>query len=581
MGAGGSSGHSRGTAGSPKTGDAPRPAGASATTKAREREGASQAAASSGGLAEAEAEAKPCATHSNKGDALHVIVRLLKPGEALSQEVGRVIEGAPITGNSIPPPPPEASEEGTQFGWFVEDLERPGTWEPYTKESADRLEDAFLNMRSTCTVVMKKRTYTVNLQTMQQLAAAPAGAGSLYPAQQQRTREVKRVPVVTCTDPNTGEVKVREAPQKMVDPFADEEEESANGQPHKIAEGASDVFGADADNAAVTTATEGSHLPHLIRTVVPHTSPIYTMECTPDMQQLCPEACALVEPAGGALVLSSGHDLQLLEWSIQSSTVVTRYALPGTTPKNSVLTANYSSTAKWVVAGLDDCTARLYAIGNPTEVYRLVGHTHKVYGAGILSGDTQAVTASMDCRVKLWDIETGACVRTVVPHKSHIFALRPHPADANFALTAGEDRVVCMHDFRLESSIATVFTGHERTVWDVDWNPVDATFAACGMDCTARIFDPRVSTAAVETLRSHSRALHSIKYTPRGRGLLSCSKDSFVTMTDSTNWRVQWQAKAHGATVFRVRYQTGKSVMLTASSDSSVNVWSWGAIAQL
>ncbi|KAG5476717.1 hypothetical protein CUR178_03890 [Leishmania enriettii] len=579
MGAAGSLAKSRGLRSLSKTSNAPKSSGVSATTNAHDGEGASKAAASSSGAAET--ETKPATAVPRQGDTLHVIVRLLKPGEALSEDVGRVIEGAPITESHIPPPPSETSQEGTQFGWFVEDLERLGTWEPYAKESADRLEDAFLNMRSTCTVVMKKRSYTVNLQTMQQLTAAPAGAASTYPAQQQRTREVKRVPVVTYTDPNTGEVKVREAPLNMVDPFADDEEESAKGPLQKIAEGAGDVVSAGGDNADIATATEGSHLPHLIRTVVPHTSPIYTMECTPEVQQLCPEACAVVEPAGGALVLSSGHDLQLLEWSIQSSAVVTRYALPGTTSRNSVLTANYSSTAKWVVAGLDDCTARLYAIGNPTEVCRLVGHTHKVYGTGILAGDTQAVTASMDCRVKLWDIETGACVQTVVPHKSHIFALRPHPTDTNFALTAGEDRVVCMHDFRLETSVAAVFTGHERTIWDVDWNPANTTFAACGMDCTARIFDPRVSAAAVETLRTHSRALHSIKYTPRGRGLLSCSKDTFVSMTDCTNWRVQWQAKAHAATVFRVRYHAGKSVMLTASSDSSVNVWKWGAVAQL
>ncbi|CAJ1989726.1 WWE domain/WD domain G-beta repeat [Leishmania donovani] len=581
MGAGGVSPQSRGVALSLTTGGSSRAAATTARANPRRRASAPRAAGTSG--AAAAAGTKPGAAISYmKGDTLRVIARLLKPGETLSQEVGRVMEGALITGHSIPPPPPETKKEGTVFGWFVEDLERPGTWEPYAKESADRLEDAFLNMRGTCTVVMKKRSYTVDLHTMQQLPAASAGAASTYPAQQQqRTREVKRVPVVTYTDPNTGEVKVQEALLKMVDPFMDEEEDNDNGQPQQIAEGAGDVIGAGADGAAVAAELEAGHLPHLIRTVVPHSSPIYTMECTPDVQQLCPEARAVVDPAGGALVLSSGRDRQLLEWSIETSTVITRYEVPGTTSKNSVLTANYSCTAKWMVAGLDDCTARLYAIGNPSEVYRLEGHTHKVYGAGVLVGDAQAATASMDCHVKLWDIATGVCVRSTVPHKSHIFALRPHPTDPNVALTAGEDCKVCLHDFRRGNSVAAVFTGPDRTIWDVDWNPANITFAACGMDCTTRIFDPRVSTTAVKMLRSHSRAVHSIKYTPQGRGVLSCSKDSFVSLADTTNWSVQWQAKAHTTTVFRVRYHAGKSVMVTAGSDSSVNVWSWGELTQL
>jgi WD40 repeat protein len=537
-----------------------------------------------------------------RGSQLRVIIRHLKPGEMLSLEVGRVIEGGSVAlrGGAdavglMPPPPPEANCNGTVFGWFVEDPDNLGRWEPYSRESADRLEDAFLHMRDTCTVVMKKHTYTVNLTKMQQLL--PAG-GSTAASAVSRTREVKRVPVVQCTDPATGNVVLKEAPTNLIDPFAEEDGgEGGEGEraSQVIAQGAGDTAGGGGGAAAASSSAatcsptslyDGSTaalrgLPHLIRTIVPHSSPIYTMETTPSVGQLCPEARAVADPAGGALVLSSGRDCKLLEWSLDTSRVITKYELPGITDKNSVLTAKYSATGKWVIAGLDDRTARLYAIGNPNEIHRLEGHTHKVYGAGILAGDRQAVTASMDCRVKVWDIATGTCVHTIIPHKSHIFALRPHPTDANFALTAGEDRTVCMHDFRQENSVVGIFTGHEQTIWDVDWNPVESTFASCGIDSTMRIYDPRVSTIAAQTLRSHTKPVHSLTYTPHGRGLLSCSKDFYVNLTGTDDWMVRWQAKAHAATVFRVRYHAGKEVMLTAASDSSVNVWTWKAVNQL
>lgn len=570
MGAGGSSDKKVGAAGptsAANAGSAKRPAGAAAATTAAPPGGA--------------------AGTVKRGDHLRVIVRRLQPGECLSFEVGRVTAG-PIAGGSgahaatgnTPPPPPS----GTLFGWFVEDLDRPGTWEPYNRESADRLEDAFLHLRDTCTVVVKKHTYTVSLTTMQQLPSAGGGAASAGVAAS-RTREVKRVPVVQYADPATGEVKIKEAPVSMVDPFA-EDGEATQAEEHGIAQGAGDTVAAAAGASSTAPVYDGDAaalggLPHLIRTVVPHTSPIYTMEPTPNLEQLCAEARAVVEPAGGALVLSSGKDRQLLEWSLDSARVVTKYELPGITDKNAVLTANYSATGKWMIAGLDDRTARLYAIGNPNEIHRLEGHTHKVYGTGILAGDVRAITASMDCRVKVWDISTGTCVHTIIPHKSHIFTLRPHPSDGNFALTAGEDRNVCMHDFRQENSVVGIFTGHERTIWDVDWNPVDGTFASCGMDSTVRIYDPRASTMAAQTLNSHTKAVHSIKYTPRGRGLLSCSKDYYANLTNTDDWRVRWQAKAHAATVFRARYHAGKEVMLTAASDSSVNIWAWKGVNQL
>ncbi|KAG5501897.1 hypothetical protein JKF63_04167 [Porcisia hertigi] len=580
MGAGGSSQQSSRLISSKTTAGAATTNDRNATATSSGQRGETSRTAAPGRSAAADNPTLGLVVSYKMGDVLPLIVRHLEPNEMLSKGVGMVIEGTSSAGHTVPPPPPEMNPEETVFGWFVENLEKPGTWEPYAKESSDRLEEAFLNMRSTCAVVMKKRSYTVNLQTMQQMPAESPANIDIHPVQQQRIRKVRRAPVVTYSDPDTGELRTREAPLQTVDPFSDEGSDN-HGESEKIAKGDGDIVVADARDAPFIATAEDGYLPHLIRTVVPHHLPIYTIECTPEVAQLCPEARAVVEPAGGALLLSSGRDMQLLEWSLETSTVVTRYALPRTSPKNSVLTANYSSTGKWVVAGLDDRTARLYAIGNPDEVHLLKGHTHKVYGAGVLPGDLQVATASMDCQVKLWDIEGGTCVRTVVAHKSHIFALRPHPTDPNFALTAGEDRVVCMHDFRQENSVAAVFRGLGGTVWDIDWNPVTATFATGGIDSSVRIFDPRVSTTAVEILRTHSHAVHSVKYTPRGRGLLSSSKNSFVCLNDTTNWSLQWKAKAHAATVFRVRYHTGKSVMVTASSDASVNLWSWGALRHL
>ncbi|KAL7701820.1 WWE domain/WD domain G-beta repeat [Lotmaria passim] len=580
MGAAGSSNKTPRVGGAPPR-SVPAQAGASA--------GAKNGAASASAAAAAAAPPAP----AKRGDRLRVIVRHLRPGEALSSEVGRVTEGGGRVCDDAAAAERGSRSSGTLFGWFVEDVDNPGSWEPYPKESADRLEDAFLHQRDSCTVVMKKHTYSVNLNTMQQLPSAGSATATAAAATANRAREVKRVPVVQYVDPATGCTSVKEVALYMVDPFADEEEERQEAN-QGIAQGAGDTMGNDTTSTAGSSSATGtapandggaaaasSGLPHLIQTVVPHSLPIYTMETTPSLEQLCPEARAIVEPAGGALVLSSGKDSQLLEWSLDTSRVITKYELPDIANKNSVLTANYSATGKWMIAGLDDRTARLYAIGNQNEIHRLEGHTHKVYGAGILAGDLQAATASMDCRVKVWDVATGTCVHTITPHKSHIFVLRPHPADPNFALTAGEDRNVCMHDFRQQNSVVGIFTGHERTIWDLDWNPVDGTFASCGMDSTMRVYDPRASTMARETLRSHTKAVHSLKYTPHGRGLLSCSKDLFVNLTDTSDWSVRWQAKAHAVTVFRVRYYAGKEVMLTAASDSSVNVWKWTAVNQL
>lgn len=510
------------------------------------------------------------------GSVLEVTEHRLDSGVTLPYGVGTVIE-RPDIDNSAPLPPATTrdSTAGQLYGWFVENLERPGTWDCYAKESADRLEDAFLHLKPTCNVVVKKYTYVVDMNRMQQMPSSAATA-SPSTASQQRVRDVKRVPVTALVDPITGEVKLKEVQASTIDPFAD----SGNDEADDGRGGASPPRDAALQSAAVYVGTTKSGLPLLTHTLMPHKSPIYTMECTPTADKLSAEALAVAEPAGGALALTSGRDLRLLEWSIDSFKVVTSYQLTSVPQRHSVLTATYSPSAKLMIAGLDDRTARLFAIGKPEELLRLEGHTHKVYGAGVMAGEQHAATAGMDCRLKQWDIATGACLRTSIPHQSHIFVLRPHPLDCNFALTAGEDRQVCLHDFRQEKTVVGSFTGHTKTVWDIDWDVVHGQFASCGMDCSVRIFDPRVSTTEWKVFNRHARPVHCVKYTSSCRGFLSSSKDYYVNLCDVTSDATVWRAKGHATTVFRVRYHADKNIMLTAASDASVNVWKWDGGAQ-
>ncbi|EPY30614.1 hypothetical protein AGDE_09355 [Angomonas deanei] len=459
-------------------------------------------------------------------------------------------------------PRPRVESDDNSIGWFVEDVVRPDQYEPYNEESSTRLESAYLQKATQCMVVLKKHTYTVNLLTMQQLA--PEGSGG-------RPRAVRR-----CNFEVVNGARVM-ARQGIVDPFNEEQEEEekiqkANLDLTKVTQEYHSA--ANVPNGEVQQRIDAKqfdqYYPCLCATTIPHTTPIYTMSvvAVDDSQSGSPQY----------LALTGGKDKRLTEWDLQTHKVVTDYDIGSTAKTLSVLITSYSHNAQYVVVGMDDKMARVYRRGSPKVVLTLAGHLHKVYGADFSASDTRIVTAAMDNRVCLWDIATGQLVKQEMSHSSHIFAIHMSRYQDHLGVSVGDDKLVCVHDFREASSVVQRLKGHTKTIWNVDINEVGGTptqYVTCGMDNTVRLWDCRKTEGELAVITQHTKSVHGAYFTAGGKGILSSSKDQTVLLSNATDGSPEWQLKAHTASVFRGLYLPASTSLVTCAGDATVNIWRW------
>lgn len=71
-----------------------------------------------------------------------------------------------------------------------------------------------------------------------------------------------------------------------------------------------------------------------------------------------------------------------------------------------------------LVSGSYDCTVRVWKISTGEVVYRLQGHTQKVYSVVLDHARNRCISGSMDYLVKVWSLETGACLFNLEGHTS-------------------------------------------------------------------------------------------------------------------------------------------------------------------
>jgi len=66
-----------------------------------------------------------------------------------------------------------------------------------------------------------------------------------------------------------------------------------------------------------------------------------------------------------------------------------------------------------VTTTMDNNTAGVWVVENGHHVHRLHGHTRELVDAVITPDNRHVITSSKDTTLKVWDIQTGACLRTI------------------------------------------------------------------------------------------------------------------------------------------------------------------------
>ncbi len=92
-----------------------------------------------------------------------------------------------------------------------------------------------------------------------------------------------------------------------------------------------------------------------------------------------------------------------------------------------------------------DKTASIVTLDDQLQIVSLVkleGHTDRVYDILPLFSANKCVTCSVDMTIKVWDCETGVCLRTLYEHTYWVMSLAMHPSGQHFVSGSLDQAVV-------------------------------------------------------------------------------------------------------------------------------------------
>jgi small GTP-binding protein len=183
---------------------------------------------------------------------------------------------------------------------------------------------------------------------------------------------------------------------------------------------------------------------------------------------------------------------------------------------------------------------------------------------------TRALSGGADNTVRLWDVQTGRCLRVLEGHTGWVACVAWSP-DQRLALSGAWDNTVRLWD--VEGGICLlILEGHTNRVDGVEWSPDQRLVMSCGADNTMRLWDVGTGVC-VRVLEGHENRVNSIAWSSNQLTVLSGSDDNTVRLWDVQTGRCLRVLEGHTGWVACVAWSPDQRLALSGSDDKTARVW--------
>lgn len=218
--------------------------------------------------------------------------------------------------------------------------------------------------------------------------------------------------------------------------------------------------------------------------------------------------------------------------------------------------------------------ARIYVVDLP-------GHRTDVRTLS-LSSDDQILASASNGSLKIWNMKTTACIRTI--DCGYAICSTFLPGDRHIAIGTKSGEIL-LYDLASSSLMETI-QAHTATVWSLHVRPDQQALVSGGADKDVKFWEFERKDATGESFKSgkmlslvHVRTLKmtddvlSVKYSPHGKLLAVSLLDSTVKIFHQDSLKFFLSLYGHKLPVLSMDISDDSKLIVTCSADKNVKIW--------
>jgi WD40 repeat protein len=179
-------------------------------------------------------------------------------------------------------------------------------------------------------------------------------------------------------------------------------------------------------------------------------------------------------------------------------------------------------------------------------------------------------SCGFDRTVRLWDVASGKCVHILKGHTNWVRSVQFSP-DGYTLASCSFDRTIRLWDIAT-GECQQILEGHTERLFTAVFSPTGHTLASAGDDLVIRLWDVRTGINT-QTFEAHSERIWSIAFSPDGKLLASGSGDRTVQLWDVTTGERIQTLRGHSSKVLAVAFSPDGRLVASGGEDRTVKLW--------
>ncbi|MEG3972674.1 WD40 repeat domain-containing protein [Microcoleus sp. T2B6] len=307
---------------------------------------------------------------------------------------------------------------------------------------------------------------------------------------------------------------------------------------------------------------------------------------------------AVAVTADGKRAISGSHDNIKVwdlttgkeEFTLQGQSILVN-AVAVTADGKRVISGSLDNTVKvWDLTTGKEKRGLLAFVGksliNSSELFTLKGHSERVNAVAVTADGKQAISASSDKTLKVWDLTTGDEIFTLEGHSRSVNAVAV--TKDGLAISASSDKTLKGWDLKTGSQLFTV-EAHSNWVNAVAFTADGKRAISASSDKTLNVWDfTKVWDLTTEdelfTLKAHSGSVKAVGVTADGKRAISSSHDNIKVWDLTTGkeeftlGKEEFTLEGHGNSkslyvTYKVAVTPDRKRAIAGSSDNTLKVW--------
>ena len=234
-----------------------------------------------------------------------------------------------------------------------------------------------------------------------------------------------------------------------------------------------------------------------------------------------------------------------------------------------VTALRFSSDGNMLAVG--DRFGMIYILAMP-EKYEIItckAHSSWIHSLALNVDAKLLITASNDQRVKIWNVNTGECLKSIKEgHSIHSVSISKHQPIFAYG---GRDNSIKIRNIVTGECLQTLL-GHTAWVEVVLFGEEDNSLISAGGDKSIRIWDITTGSC-IKELTGHTGKIYSIALSPDGKILASGSTDNTIRLWCISTWECIQILVGHRRRIRALTFSSDGQYLVSGSDDTSIKIW--------